>query len=92
METLTLNDGAVLENSYVYENTDINSLFVYTRNEYTLGFVFDLLYDPEKTSRIVYTKSNGEEIEFEQYQRLTAVTDEGHGMVTAVLKKVYSEE
>ena len=87
METLTLNDGTVLENSYVYEDTNSISLFVYTRNEYTLVFVFDLLYDPEKTSKIVYTKSSGEEIEFEQYQRLTAVTDEGHGMVTAVLKK-----
>lgn len=87
METLTLNDGTILENSYVYESEDINALFVYTRNEYALGFVFNLLYDPEKTGSIVYKKSNGNEITYTGYTRLTAVTDEGHGMITAVLKK-----
>lgn len=84
METLTLNDQTVLENSSAIE--DENTLFVYTRNGYDMKFVFDLLYDSEKISTITAV-SPGDERVYEGYSRLVAVTDEGHGRVSAVLKK-----
>lgn len=84
METLTLNDQTVLENSSAIE--DENTLFVYTRNGYDMKFVFDLLYDSEKISTITAV-SPGDERVYAGYSRLVAVTDEGHGRVSAVLKK-----
>ena len=84
METLTLNDGTVLENSSAIE--DENTLFVYTRNEYDMKFVFDALYDSGNISTITAVSPGVEEV-FTGYSRLVAVTDEGHGRVSAVLKK-----
>lgn len=84
METLTLNDQTVLENSSAIE--DENTLFVYTRNGYDMKFVFDLLYDSEKISTITAV-SPGDKRVYAGYSRLVAVTDEGHGRVSAVLKK-----
>ena len=49
--------------------------------------VFSLMNDPEKTRRIKYTDVAGEETACTGYTRLTAVTDEGGGLVTATLKK-----
>lgn len=85
MNTLTLNDGTVLENSYVLEND--SNLFVYTQNEYTVKEVCDALYDPEVTKKIVATLIAGDPVTYRGYKKLIAVRDEGHGMITAVLKK-----
>ena len=86
-EKLTLNDGTVLENSSVIEDGDTYSLYVYTRNGYTMKEVFDPLYDPEKTGKIIYTQVNGSKTVFTGYTNLTAVRNEGRGLVTAVLRK-----
>ena len=40
METLTLNDGTVLENSHAIENND--RLFIYVENGSTISQVFDI--------------------------------------------------
>ena len=90
-EKLTLKDNTELENSSVLELTDSNSLIVYTRNNYDLGYVFSLLNDPEKTQMIVYTDISGNNTVYRRYQKLKTITDEGNGMITAVLKKVYLE-
>ena len=86
-EKLTLSDGTVLENSSAIEDEDTYSLYVYTRNDYTLKEIFDPLYDPEKTAEITYTQINGVDIVFTGYTRLIAVRNEGHGLITAVLRK-----
>ena len=85
MNTLTLNNDTVLENSYVIESD--SNLFVYTQNEYTVKEVCDALYDPEVTKKIVATPIAGDPVTYRGYKKLIAVRDEGHGMITAVLKK-----
>ena len=82
-ESLTLNDGTVLEQSSAVESTD---LFVYV-NGHGMADVFGLLIDPEKTEKIIYTMVNGSEVTYSNYQHLIAVRDEGNGLITAVLRK-----
>ena len=84
METLTLNNGVVLENSYAIENDNI--LFVYTQNSYSMKDIFDSLYDQNNTETITYN-SNGNASVFSGFTKLTSVCDEGRGMITAILKK-----
>ena len=86
METLKLNDGTVMENSYALMSS--NTLFVYCADEgMTLSGFFALLIDSGNTEKIVYTKINGTEIEFDGFDRLMSVRDEDNGMFTAVLIK-----
>ena len=85
-ETLKLNDGTVLENSSAILSSD---LFVYIHDS-DLQTVFDLLIDPENTQKIIYTQVNGESVAFVGYKKLRAVTDEGNGLITAVLRKEVS--
>lgn len=80
---LKLNDGTVLEDSSAILSDD---LFLYM-NGYGMQEIFELLIDPEKTKKIIFTQVNGEKITFTGYKRLTAVRDEGNGLITAVLKK-----
>ena len=82
-EKLTLNDGTELENASAILS---GNLFLYV-HESDLQTVFDLLIDPENTELIVYTMNNGEEVSFIGYTKLTAVSDEGNGLITAVLKE-----
>ena len=84
METLTLNDGTILERSNIIEDRE---LYVYVQNGMTIGNVFNILYDPEKSSEIVYTMNTGTEITYTGYTKLIAVRDEGRGLITAVLRK-----
>lgn len=84
-EMLTLNDGTELENSQALENN--STLFVYIRNGFGLKEVFDLLIEPEKTKKILFTQINGEHVIFRGYKRLIDVRDEENGAITAVLKK-----
>ena len=86
-EKLTLNDGTVLENSSAILSSD---LFVYIHDS-DLQTVFDLLIDPENTKKIIYTQVNGEFVTFVGYKKLRAVTDEGNGLITAVLRKEVTE-
>ncbi|MBR6443492.1 MAG: hypothetical protein IKS46_07380 [Clostridia bacterium] len=84
METLTLNDGTVLESSNGHISTGL--LYLYIQNGMNLQEVFGLLIDPEKTQEI--KKKYGEhETVFRGYTKLMAVTDEDNGTITAVLKK-----
>lgn len=80
---LKLNDGTVLEDSSAILSGD---LFLYM-NGYGMQEIFELLIDPEKTKKIIFTQVNGEKVTITGYKRLTAVRDEGNGLITAVLKK-----
>jgi len=82
-EKLTLNDGTVLEFSSALLS---GNLFLYI-NGSDLKTVFDLLIEPDNTETITYTQNNGEDVVFSGYTKLTAVSDEGNGLITAVLKK-----
>ena len=82
-ETLTLNDGTVLENASALISGD---LFLYV-NSQTLKTVFDLLIVPENTEKIVYTMNNGADAILEGFRKLSAVRDEGLGLITAVLRR-----
>ena len=85
MSTITLNNGVVLEDSYVVENSD--TLYIYTDHGYTIKELCDLLYDPENTDRI--TVVFGEHtLEYLGYNKLISVRYEGGTMVTASIKRV----
>ena len=82
-EKLTLNNGTELEDSSAILSGD---LFVYIHDS-DLQTVFGLLIDPENTEQIIYTRNNGTEVTYEGYTKLKAVTDEGNGLITAVLRR-----
>lgn len=84
METLRLNDGTVLENASAIEAAP--DLFLYV-NGANLGAVFHQLCESRRTRRITFHQNNGETAEYTGYTRLTALRDEGDGLVTAVLRK-----
>lgn len=85
METLTLNNGVVLENSTALENED--SLYIYTNNNYSVKDLCDALYLPANIERIVAVFPGGEST-YTGYNKLIAVRDEGKGFTTAVLKRM----
>ena len=85
METLTLNDGTILESSHAIENNDM--LFIYVENGSTLSDVFEIFIDPEKTKKITFTQIDGAKITWRGYKRLMDVRDEEHGLITAMMKK-----
>jgi hypothetical protein len=82
--TLALNDGTILDHSWVVENT--GNLFVYVMNGCDLLEVCGLFFDPEKTNRILATQ-NGVTTEKVGFSRLVAVRDEGNGLITAMLTR-----
>ena len=84
MQTLTFNDGTILENSYAIES-DVG-LFLYIRSGNTLLEVATLCADPENTKKIVEDAGDGTTT-IRGYKKLTAVRDEGNGLITAQLKK-----
>ena len=83
MEKLTMNDGTVVENSSALLSDD---LFLYINGK-TFGGVYTLLSESRRTRKITYTQNNGEHIQYSGYTHLTAVREEGNGLVTAVLRK-----
>lgn len=82
-ERLTLKNGFILENSSAIQS---GSLFLYLRG-ISLRKAFDLLIEPLNTAEIVYTQMNGDTVVYEGFTKLTAVRDEGGGLITAVLDK-----
>lgn len=82
-ERLTFKNGYILTNSSAILS---GSLFLYLRG-ISLRKAFDLLIEPLNTAEIVYTQMNGDTAVFEGYTKLTAVRDEGGGLITAVLDK-----
>ena len=87
MNQLTLSDGTVLENSTAHEDNGIGTLFIYVETGYTMKEIFDLLYDSEKSKKIVFDRIDGQSVTFRGYKHLIDVRDEGNGMITAALKK-----
>ena len=82
---LILNNGARLFPAHAIEAGGI--LWVYIDNpDATLADVFDLLVDPEKTSRIV-ANEYGVISEFTGYTDLFCIRKEDYGQVSAGLKK-----
>ena len=88
MTKLTLNDGTVLEDASALLSS--GNLFLYMYNS-DLRTIFDLLIEPENTEEITYTQVNGEDVVYRGFNKLTAVRDEGGGLITAVLRKEESE-
>jgi hypothetical protein len=84
METLTLNDGTVYQDSYASESC--YGLYVRFGGGLSMIDVLLILADSGKTSRITYT-CNKVEIVFEGYTKPVAINDEGNGVITALLKK-----
>ena len=82
-ESLTFSNKQVLENSSALKSGD---LFLYLRGIDLRG-AFELLIEPENTAKILYTRPDGSMVLFEGYTKLTAVNDEGEGLITAVLQK-----
>lgn len=88
METLTLNNGVVLENSTAIEDED--SLYIYTRNNYAVKVLCDALYLPANIERIIAVYPGGEAT-YTGFNKLIAVRDEGKGLTTAVLKRTVQD-
>ena len=86
-ENLKLNDGTVLDNSSAILSSD---LFLYM-NGYGMKEVFDLLIEPEKAKKIVYTRNDGSIVSYLKYKKLIAVRDEGDDLITAVLRREVNE-
>ena len=84
METLTLNDGTVLENSYAVET--MNNLFLYIRNGMTMMQVFMLMFDQSKIELIKYTAGTVVS-EFGGYTMVQGITQEHGGMISVVLRR-----
>ena len=84
---LTLNDGTVLEDSSAILSGD---LFLYM-NGYGMKEVFDLLIEPEKAKKIVYTRNDGSIVSYLKYKKLISVRDEGDDLITAVLRREVNE-
>ena len=84
METLTLKDGTVLENSYAVET--MNNLFLYIRNGMTMMQVFMLMFDQSKIELIKYTAGTVVS-EFGGYTMVQGITQEHGGMISVVLRR-----
>lgn len=84
METLTLNDGTVLQNSYATETMD--NLFLYIRNGMTMMQVFMLMADVNKISEITYTAGQTIVL-YSGYNMVQGITQEHGGMISVVLRR-----
>jgi hypothetical protein len=85
MDTLTLNNGKVLEYSTAHKDDD--RLYVYIQNGNGLKEIFNLLIKPENVQRIVKQGPGLDDEIFEGYKRLIVIEDKCNGTITAVLKK-----
>ena len=81
METITLNDGTVLENSHVLLSRNV--LWFYL-NGVSFEDAFALMSDVDKTIRIV-ASSYGSETEYTAYTDLFCLRREDDGMITGGL-------
>lgn len=82
MQTLTLNDGSVIENVRCLEVD--NKLFLYCSGM-DMRTGFDTFIDPGKTERMVWN-SSGEEFIYTGYTTLFSINME-YGNCNVVLKK-----
>lgn len=84
MQTLILNDGTELENSYAAESIDY--LFLYISNGMNLMQVMMLMVDPGKINRIVYAAGD-QRTEYNDYTTVTSITAEHGGMISVSLRR-----
>lgn len=85
MQSLTLSDGTVLENSYAAITMD--RLFLYINNGMNIVQIVTLLCDPEKTMSIIYSSGNGETTEYDSFTVLVSVETGVNGLISGVLKR-----
>ena len=85
MQSLTLNDGTVLDNSYAAITTD--RLFLYINNGMNIIQIVMLLCDPEKTWRIVYSSGDGNSVEYSGFTVLVSVQAGVNGLISGALKR-----
>lgn len=83
MMRLKLSDGTVFDGGYLL-NVD-GKLFLYIPDT-DLRTVFNKLIEPAKTASISFIDGTDEHV-FEGFTKLTAVNDEGNGLITAVIGK-----
>lgn len=82
-EPITLNDGTVLT-GHVAEASA--RLFVYVYGDKTLGEVFPLMNDPDKTKKI--TVGEGDKVTiYKNYKTLCSISKESLGMISVILQK-----
>ena len=81
METLTLNDGTVI-NGHGFESDGILWLYMY---DITLTAAFDALNVPAKTQKIMENQG-GQTTVFSGYNHLFCIREESGGMISAGLK------
>ena len=87
MNTITLNDGTVLEDANIL---DMNgSLCFFVRNGMTMAEVFGLFNDPEKTETITVSQY-GQEKAYEGYTDLTMIQKD-NVQVSGILMKPRGE-
>ncbi len=84
MQTLILNDGTELENSYAAESIDY--LFLYISNGMNLMQVMMLMVDPGKINRIVYAAGD-QRTEYNDYTTVSSITEEYGGMISVRLRR-----
>ena len=82
-ETLTLNDGTVL-NGHALGSEDELFLYVYGT---TLADLYPLISDAEKTAKIQEDR-NGDQMIYTGYNYLYSIREERSGMVSAGLRMV----
>ena len=70
METLTMNDGTVLEDSHVILNNGLLSFYV--QNGMTLPEVYVIFSDPQKTAKITAFRFGAERV-YEGYTDLNFI-------------------
>lgn len=87
-ESLTFSNKQVLEHSSALRSG--GDLFLYMRGTGLRG-AFELLIEPENTVKILFTQLNGDMVLFQGFTKLTALRDEGEGLITAVLEKGETE-
>ena len=85
MQTLTLSDGTVLENSYAAVTTD--RLFLYINNGMNIVQIVMLLCDPDKTRNITYSSGDGNFVEYSGFTVLVSVQTGVNGLVSGALKR-----
>lgn len=81
---LTLNDGTVIQDSFVLEDGNILRVYVYSNMDF--GVLFNLLNDPEKVEEIKCTRYGNEQT-VTGYTELYCISKEPNGSYSAGIRK-----
>ena len=83
MQTLTLSDGTVFENSE--SALTRTSLFLYIRNGMSMAEVFAIMNDPARTETITYSAGEKVLAEYEGYTNLVSISAGVNGLISVVM-------